>query len=76
MSIGGYDTIRHSDNSITYTIPYYDNDALYRIKIDKITFGDQVLNIPNTKYNKGQGSFVDSGTTLVYADKIIYDNFM
>ena len=50
MSIGGYDTIRHSDNSITYTIPYYDNDALYRIKIDKITFGDQVLNIPNTKY--------------------------
>ena len=76
MSIGGYDTIRHFDNSTTYTIPYYDNDALYRIKIDKISLGDQVLNIPNTKYNKGQGSFVDSGTTLVYADKEIYDKFI
>lgn len=33
MSIGGYDKHRHQPKAITYTIPYYNDGGLFKIKI-------------------------------------------
>ena len=41
------------------------------IKIDDISLGVEAYH-----YDAGHGSFVDSGTTLVYAHDAIYNAFM
>jgi hypothetical protein len=76
MSVGGYDYHRHRLNATTFTVPYNDKNGLYSIQLNKVRIGDTELNVTTEVYNKGEGSFIDSGTTLVYADKIIYDEFM
>lgn len=41
------------------------------IEVDDISLG-----IDAYQYDIGHGSFVDSGTTLVYAHDVIYNSFM
>ena len=76
MSVGGYDYHRHRLESPTYTIPYNDDKGLYNIQLNKVRIGDSDLNVSSEVYKRGDGTFVDSGTTLIYVDKIVYDEFM
>lgn len=76
MSIGGYDSIRHEQGAVTHIVPYYQEGGLYRIKINDVKIGDESVGLSSYNYDIGHGSFVDSGTTLVYADHTIFNAFM
>jgi hypothetical protein len=85
MVIGGHNAQHWAPNTVVHTIPYQDTQDLYGIKIHGIKvvdvppslqIGNLTLSIDPREFDKGHGSFVDSGTTLVYAHDAIYYPFV
>lgn len=72
FSVNGYNHVYHTSENIQYT-EYFPDHHQYRVVINKVQVADQVLSsLSSSDLNKGQGSIVDSGTTMTYFPSVTY----
>ena len=68
MTIGGFNSSMHL--SPLQTIPMNEN-SFYNVKLNGITVNDQTFATPD--YMANSGTILDSGTTFVYLNTVLYD---
>lgn len=66
LTVGGYNLAYHDPNSKPAYVPFHTEHGQYRVKLRKIQFEGNDLEIDEHTLNYGQGAFFDSGTTLMY----------
>lgn len=75
MTIGQYDKSRHRESQEYKSIKYYrEQGEFYGIKLESIKVGSALMT-PRGSTSKGQGTFIDSGSTLVNVHREIADQF-
>jgi hypothetical protein len=70
MGIGGFNKKKHRSRKIGY-VPYF-SQAQYRVSIHALRIGGFDSELGRHDFGRGQGSFVDSGTTLFYSHGTIH----
>ena len=75
MSIGGYIQPKNS-TSQTYTVDYKQNSYFYSINVNGLYVDNIQTKLTRQDFNSGQGSFIDSGTTLTYFPYEIFNTIV
>lgn len=72
MTIGGYNEKKHLSGEEPKIIPYFTRQPQYTVNIYGASLGDMDTGLKFSDFDYGQGSFFDSGTTLVFCHQTIY----
>ena len=73
MTIGGYNNAKHIDNETPQIIPYFTRQPQYTVNIYGVKFGDLDTGLKFQDFDLGQGTFFDSGTTLLFAHQSVHE---
>eukprot|EP01017_Pseudomicrothorax_dubius_P045967 TRINITY_DN8034_c0_g1_i4.p1 TRINITY_DN8034_c0_g1~~TRINITY_DN8034_c0_g1_i4.p1 ORF type:complete len:605 (+),score=96.52 TRINITY_DN8034_c0_g1_i4:156-1970(+) len=73
LGVGGHNYNKHIPGQKIKTVPLARTQAQYNINVHGVKIGGIETGLNFDDFNAGQGTFLDSGTTFVYAHQKVHD---
>lgn len=73
LSLGGMNYDKHLPNTAIYTVPVSRDSLFYHISIKGVSLPGVQIDLQQTDFDQEYGSFLDSGSTIVWAHRKVYE---